>query len=460
MTNPLAVHPLFSDHAVLPHGIALPVSGRSLPGQPVKVQLGERQVTGRANASGRWEVVFEPLPPGGPHVMTVSSSTGQVVRRNLMVGEVWLAAGGIGMAQPVSAAQGGTVALRRVDLTRVRVFNQAAVGADHPAQDAAGRWQELVPSKSGEFSALALHFGQTMSAAVDCAVGLIVTAWPGCPLLAWLHGETLRGRPELRRLMLTRHERIASGLPRGDNGSARVEWSPASAFNGMIAPLTRFPVNGVVWHQGEVCAAGPSDHGWALQALIQGWRTAWERADLPFLFVQLPGSRGGGDEHCSLLREAQSKVSSLPFTAMVVAADALDASKEKGGADVRTVAERLVLAALALTRGRSLPWNAPLPLGAETCDGAITVRFAERVSGPEAKVTVPAGAFLVAGSDRRFLPAEASLEGDRVRVSHPSIRNPLAVRYGWGAVPELVLRTASGVPVAPFRTDDWQSGAE
>jgi sialate O-acetylesterase len=66
---------------------------------------------------------------------------------------------------------------------------------------------------------------------------------------------------------------------------------------------------------------------------------------------------------------------------------------------------------------------------------------------------------LVAGSDRRFLPAEASVDGDRVRVSHPSIRNPLAVRYGWGAVPELVLKTATGVPVAPFRTDDWQSGS-
>ena len=44
---------------------------------------------------------------------------------------------------------------------------------------------------------------------------------------------------------------------------------------------------------------------------------------------------------------------------------------------------------------------------------------------------------------------------DRVVVSAESVREPVAIRYGWATVPEVNLFNREGLPASPFRTDDY-----
>ena len=64
--------------------------------------------------------------------------------------------------------------------------------------------------------------------------------------------------------------------------------------------------------------------------------------------------------------------------------------------------------------------------------------------------------FQISGADRKFVDAEAKIEGDSVIVSRGDVTVPQAVRYAWDNYPEgCNLYNAAGLPAAPFRTDKW-----
>jgi len=63
--------------------------------------------------------------------------------------------------------------------------------------------------------------------------------------------------------------------------------------------------------------------------------------------------------------------------------------------------------------------------------------------------------FAVAGEDRKFIFADAVIEGETVKVSSPKVSKPVAVRYAWGDMPDVNVVNGKGLPLSPFRTDDW-----
>jgi sialate O-acetylesterase len=80
-------------------------------------------------------------------------------------------------------------------------------------------------------------------------------------------------------------------------------------------------------------------------------------------------------------------------------------------------------------------------------------------AGPGLALREPAG-FLIAGADRKFVPATVRVEGDTLVASSPNIAKPTAVRYAWDPVGPAGLFNAAGLPASPFRTDDWDEGVE
>jgi sialate O-acetylesterase len=64
--------------------------------------------------------------------------------------------------------------------------------------------------------------------------------------------------------------------------------------------------------------------------------------------------------------------------------------------------------------------------------------------------------FSIAGADSVFHWARACVTGHGVMVYSPDVRKPVAVRYAWADNPgQLDLYSKPGMPVLPFRTDDW-----
>jgi sialate O-acetylesterase len=63
--------------------------------------------------------------------------------------------------------------------------------------------------------------------------------------------------------------------------------------------------------------------------------------------------------------------------------------------------------------------------------------------------------FAIAGVDKTFIPAQARLAGNQVVVWSKRVSHPTAVRYAFINALETSLYGQDGLPVPPFRTDDW-----
>lgn len=233
---------------------------------------------------------------------------------------------------------------------------------------------------------------------------------------------------------------------------------PAGLFNAMIAPLTRFPIKGVIWYQGEGNAARAYEYRDLFPALIRDWRMHWRLGDFPFLFVQLANflevQDAPGDDAWAELREAQAMALSLPKTGMAVAIDLGDA-EDVHPRNKQDVGMRLALAARYVAYGEELVYSGPVFKEAVREDHRMRIRFSSVGGGLVAKGSEELRGFAVAGEDRRFVWAHAAIEDDSVVVWHEDVRDPVAVRYGWASNPVCNLYNQEGLPAAPFRTDDW-----
>jgi len=233
--------------------------------------------------------------------------------------------------------------------------------------------------------------------------------------------------------------------------------TPSILYNGMIAPLQPFPFAGVLWYQGESNINGAVLYRDTFQALILDWRAGFNAPALPFLWAQIaPFDYKGGPRKAhatALLREAQDGALRLPHTGQVILTDLGDL------ADIHpdnkwTVAQRFVQLALERVYGREVPADSPRYASHSIEGGVVRVSFEHAEGGLTARDDAP-NWFHVAGADRRFVPAVARIEGATVLMSSPEVPSPRAVRFGWSDVAVPNLFGASDLPLAPFRTDDW-----
>jgi sialate O-acetylesterase len=252
-------------------------------------------------------------------------------------------------------------------------------------------------------------------------------------------------------------------------------------YNAMIRPLAPFAIKGAIWYQGESNVDRSYRYRDYMNAMILDWRNLWGY-DFPFHITQLAGyypvTRVAGDNDWAELREAQSL--STEVLDKVGMACIIDIGEADDIHPVRKqeVGERLASLALASDYGKKIVANGPRFVGHTLCDNAIRVKFTDVAGGLK---VIPSGdyagirygkagmdfelvkkaesgilcGFQIAGADRVWHWADATIDGDEVIVSCREVSHPLAVRYGWGANPVCNLFNSEGLPAWPFRTDDW-----
>jgi sialate O-acetylesterase len=232
--------------------------------------------------------------------------------------------------------------------------------------------------------------------------------------------------------------------------------NPSVLYNAMIAPLVPFAIRGAIWYQGESNAGRAHQYRTLFPTMIRNWRSAWG-LEFPFYFVQLANwhaSKALPDESdWAELREAQTMTLREPQTGMAVIIDIGD-ENDIHPRNKLDVGRRLAAWALAGTYGQKMVPSGPL-FDRYTVEGdKVRIRF-KYGNGLKTIDGGPVKGFAIAGEDRRFVWADARIDGDIVIVSSPTVQKPVAVRYGWADNPIANLYNNAGLPASPFRTDDW-----
>ena len=229
-------------------------------------------------------------------------------------------------------------------------------------------------------------------------------------------------------------------------------------YNGMIAPLAPCSLTGVIWYQGEANASRAWQYRKLLPALIQDWRKRFQRDDLAFHIVSLANYQKAHDQPrdnaWAELREAQAMTAkSVPHCGLAVTIDIGDAA-DIHPKNKRDVGNRLALAALAKTYQKPVPGSGPWFQSIEVNGANLRIHFDHSDGGLQFKGG-SGRSFAVAGEDRKFVWANAVIDGETIVVSSPSVPRPVAVRYAWDSNPQACLYNRAGLPAVPFRSDDW-----
>jgi sialate O-acetylesterase len=243
-------------------------------------------------------------------------------------------------------------------------------------------------------------------------------------------------------------------------GQTFIRWKPMGLYNAMINPLTNYGIKGVIWYQGESNSDTPAEYQALFSTLIQDWRKRWDQENFPFLFVQLANfmesKEEPGDSNWARLRDAQLKTLSVPNTGMAVAID-VGEWNDIHPLNKKTVGDRLAQAARRVAYKEEVIGGGPIYESFNRHGGSIVINFSDTGKDLMVNKGGELKQFAIAGKDGEFVWAIAKIQGDKVIVSSPEVKEPVAVRYGWADNPEgSNLYNKNGFPASPFRTDDWK----
>jgi sialate O-acetylesterase len=474
---------LFSDNVVLQQSKTLPIWGAGRDGEKIEVKLGKQSATTTVSG-GKWSVKLDALPAGGSLTLIVTGDNMLTVT-NVLIGEVWVCSGQSNMERQLGP-RGGQKPLENweqevaaANHPQIRMFFVHRDKSSTPLADAHGQWVVCSPQTAKDFSAVGYFFAQALHVDLKVPVGMIFTSVGGTAVELWTSPDALAKNPAGAELVRKTEQEIrefpeklakfkaeepvllekftndlaaakAAGKTEPRPPSAPRDPSgirPGCLFNGMVAPLMPYAIRGVIWYQGESNGGRGKQYRELFPLMIRDWRSRWQQGDFPFCFVQLATYRA-----CDpMIREAQLlTLSRVPNTAMAVTTDVGDAT-DIHPTRKKPVGERLALAARAIAYGEKIEFSGPLFESSEINNGKVILHFSH-AKGMTAKGGALTG-FVIAGADKKFVPADAVIQGETVVVSSPSVSAPVAARYNWAGVAEGNLYNAAGLPASPFRTD-------
>lgn len=462
---------IFASNMVLQRGIPVPVWGTANAGEKITVSFAGQTVTTQAGADGKWLLRFNPLKASAePRTLTITG-TNQIELQNVLVGEVWICSGQSNMELvPAKGLFDPGPEIAAANWPKIRMLLVEKVVAEQPLSDLKGTWAECTPDVMQKFSAAAYFFGREIHQKVGVPVGLVGIYYGGSNGQAWVRRGALEADPDLAgyvtewdaRLQAAKAERTTTGLRPSTNEPVTSRYRPANFYNGMVAPLLRFAIRGVIWYQGEANTANVKDaalYAKLFRTLITDWRAEWGEGDFPFLFVQLPGSEPRypqpTDSAWARVRESQQQALVLKNTLMEVTIDIGEGANVHAH-NKRDVGLRLAWLALNKVYGqRGVACEGPKFRSVKLQGGKAVLSFTNPGGGLISRNAEGLKGFAIAGADQNFVWAEAKIVGDVVIVSSPQVKVPVAVRYAWADNPEVSLFNQDGFPAAPFRTDNW-----
>ncbi len=480
--------PLFRDGAVLQRDKVLPVWGRAEPGERVHVQFAGQTRDATAGPDGRWRVQLAALPANAtPATMEVAGKN-TVSVTDILIGDVWLCSGQSNMNWRVRQSRDAAAEIAAADNVLIRHFDISNEVAEAPQLDTQGGWRPARPELVGDFSAVAYFFAREVQPKMRVPIGMIKATPGGSGIEAWLAPDGMESEPYWAEI-LARRRRVLDEFPakQKEHAAALAEWNaakdqaakagetfdrkappvpegpksrnaPSGLFNSNISPVVPFALRGFLWYQGEGNASRHQLYSRQFPTLIAQWRRLFGQGELPFYFVQLADFAFPTDptgKVWAFQREAQAAALALPATGMAVAIDVGDRD-DIHPINKQEVGKRLARLALARTYGEPVANHAsPRAISFVVEGGGVRVRFDQATTGIVVRKSPGVPDLEVAGEDRIFYPAAARIEGDSLIASSSSVRSPVAVRYLWRNAPEATLFNMTGLPVAPFRSDQW-----
>lgn len=473
----LQMPPVYTDHMVLPAGRELTISGTADAGSNVELSIGNQNLKTITGTDGSWSIDILPLRAGGPYTLQISSGDRTLKYDDVMAGAVWLASGQSNMEFRLRDAISAEADIAGSDLPNLRFFDMKArwltnaIAWSESALDSVNHlqyyhdttWQKSSPATASDFSAIAYHFGRILADSLDMPVGIICNAVGGSPTESWIDRISLEHKfPDILANPTSNdfiqpwvRQRTRENIEKSTNKLQRHPYNPAYLYECGIAPLSSYPIDGVIWYQGESNAHNIEAHERLFDMLIDSWRDTWHQPQLPFLFVQLSSlNRTSWPQ----FRDSQRQFARDHETDniyMVVSSDMGD-STDVHPRNKRPIGERLARVALHSQYGYDhLTAFAPSPSHAEFLGDSVFIQMTDNTTDHLLATSdaLAPSTFEVARYEGQYYPAKAEITPDStaVIITSDAVTDIRYIRYGWQPFTRANLINRAGLPVSTFK---------
>lgn len=427
----------------------------------IKTSWLKKTINIQADSEGNWSIAVQTTNSKEPQFITLKSKTSNIKLDNILFGEVWLCSGQSNMEMPMKGYTGQPIfgsaeAIAKSNNPNLRLFSVTQrIGLKTPAKDIEkyfSPWQQATPESALKFSAVGYFFGQQLQEILDVPVGLILSAWGGSSVQAWMSNEALS---PLQTIDLTTIDI-----------NAKPNVTPTALFNSMMNPLIPYTIKGAIWYQGESNREEPENYKKLFPAMVEDWRKRWAIGDFPFYYTQIAPHKYNGNEtvlnskNSAFFREAQLQClglipnSGIAITLDVGSENSIHPPKKK------EVADRLLYNALNLTYGfKTINYSGPIFDSMEVKQTGLLLKFKNEENGVYSHNDLEG--FEIAGNDKVFYPANAKIvDRKKVLVANDKVLHPVAIRYCWNNWVTGTLLNTNLLPASSFRTDNWDDATK
>jgi len=492
VTAEVTLPAVVGDHMVLQHGRPVAIWGWADPGETVSVTIAGQSASAAVGSDRRWQVTLPKLNPSAePTEMRIQGSSGsRRIVKDILVGEVWFCTGPSNIFWPVSRCDNAKQEIAAADYPKIRFFTVQRKAADTPQVDCVGDWFTCSPETVGSVSGVGYFFSRKLHHDLDVPIGMLQSFWGGSRIEAWTSIEALKAEPELKPIL----DWWATSFAQFDPDKAQAEYGrqlelwkqavakakaegqkqpskpktpmnphvsqhrPACLYNGMVAPLIPYSLSGVISYQGLGNLFWAQYSQLLLRTMISDWRSRWGQGPFPFGMVQPAPfpcdnwAKSSPDAY-ALQRESQLLLlDTVPFTGVAPTIDIGDL-KVLHFTNKQEVGRRMALWAMATVYGSDVPYSGPIYKSMTIEGNRIRIHFTHTGTGLTTNDGRAPSHFMIAGSDKNFYPATATIDGSTVLVFSERVPEPVAVRFAFSEVdiPNLINR--EGLPASLFRTD-------
>jgi hypothetical protein len=450
---------LVGDGMILQQNSEVRLWGWDRPGTTVQVSTSwsSQIATAKTGKDGRFIVTVH-TPKASYNPLSVTFDDGdKTTVGNILSGEVWVCAGQSNMEMPVKGFGNCPVEGYNEEVLNARQFSGIhyvkipSVMSMKPLDDANCEWKTISPTTVGDCSATGYFFAQAVNRALDIPVGLILANKGGTRVESWLDADNLKRRTQESLDSMTNVRKFQYDYHR-----------PLVWGNGTFHPILNYTVKGILFYQGCSNVGDPGDqYSQRLKLLVEQWRRDFKLGEIPFYFVQIAPYYNGdvNGDNGPKLREQQWKASKIiPNSGIVCTEDLVYPweTQQIHPCQKRQVGERLAF--LALNRDYGMkeimclsPEVKDYKFVNDTCYVHLTNDYGaisryEDIQG-----------FELAGADKVFHKANAYYYWTKgIIITCPEVSHPVAVRYCFRNFKLGNVANAAGLPLMPWRSDNWE----
>lgn len=452
--------PVFADNMVLQQQTDAALWGKAKPDSKVTIipSWSKKKTVVTADADGNWEARIKTPEAGGPYEIVFNDGE-KLTLKNVLIGEVWVCLGQSNMDMPMNGYNGQPVneaadyimtASPSLPIRTCQVQRNVAIT---PQKICDVKWYEHTPDGVKNTSATAYFFARKLHEALGVPVAVMVLSWGATPIQAWMNPELIKSD-------------FASDVPSAHLFSGVLpEFEPfmeaGVLYNGMLHSVIPFTARGFLWYQG---CANREEHLLYKRmqpAFVNMLRQEWGNDNMPFYFTQLAPFRyedpEARDTGFFMWAQAQT-LEMIPNSGMAATHD-IGEKDCIHPAEKKKVGNRLAYLALYNDYGvDAIDIKPAIYDHFENVDGKLYVYF-NVTGGGLSPIHMELSGFEVAGEDKVFYPAigfVSESNTSRIEIRCPEVAEPVAIRYGMKNWSEATLFNCYGVPVSPFRSDDWE----